>query len=267
VPDTYFTVESSPNREWFLPTEFARGPWDAGATHGGPPTALLARAAELALPELALARLTVELVRPVPMAGISIGTEVVKSGRATGTTRSAIVDGDGGLRAVATGMHIARSPVPLFPATLDNSGVVTPRLADAVPGDFPISRIRHDQPGFSRSVTTRYAADGTSWPGPTTVWMETIALLPGEEPSPFQRICPLADCGNAFSRHAEPDQVQFINADLTVALHREPVGTWMGSRVWSHWQPSGIGLADALLFDDEGPVGRALQTLLLRPVG
>jgi len=97
------------------------------------------------------------------------------------------------------------------------------------------------------------------------VWMETIAVLPGEEPSPFQRICPLADCGNAFSRHAEPDRVQFINADLTVALHRDPVGTWMGSRVWSHWQPSGIGLADALLFDDEGPVGRALQTLLLRP--
>jgi hypothetical protein len=25
-----------------------------------------------------------------------------------------------------------------------------------------------------------------------------------------------------------------------------------------------VGLADALLFDEEGPVGRALQTLLLR---
>ena len=38
----------------------------------------------------------------------------------------------------------------------------------------------------------------------------------------------------------------------------------MGSRSGSTWQPTGIGLADALLFDDEGPVGRALQTLLLR---
>jgi hypothetical protein len=265
VPDTFFTVETTDGGEWFLPTDFARGPWDASACHGGPPTALLARAAERALPELALARLTVELVRTVPMAGFSIGTEVVKAGRSTGTTRSVIVDAHGGLRAVATGMHISPSPVALFPATLDNSGVVTPRLADAEPGDFPISKIRHDQPGFSRAVTTRYpAGDG---PGATTVWMRTIPLLPGEEPSPFQRICPLADCGNAFSRHAEPDQVQFVNADLTVALHREPVGHWMGSRVWSHWQPSGLGLADALLFDDEGPVGRALQTLLLRPVG
>lgn len=264
MPDTYFTVETTVGGEWFLPTEFARGPWDADACHGGPPTALLARAAEGALPELALARLTVELVRPVPMAGFSIGTEVVKAGRATGTTRSVILDADGAARAVGTGMHIARSPVPLFPATLDNSGTVTPRLADAEPGEFPITRIRHDQPGFSRSVTTRYALDETPSTGATTVWMQTIAVLPGEEPSPFQRICPLADCGNAFSRHAEPDKVQFINADLTVALHRDPVGSWMGSRVWSHWQPSGIGLADALLFDDDGPVGRALQTLLLR---
>jgi hypothetical protein len=265
VSATYFTVETTGAGDWFQPTQFARGPWDAAACHGGPPAALLARAAERALPELALARLTVELIRPVPMAGFSIATEIVKAGRATGTTQSVILDADGATRAVAAGLHIARSPAPLFPATLDNSGIVTPRLADAEPGDFPIARIRHDQPGFSRSVTTRYPADDARGSGPATAWMRTIPLLPGEEPSPFQRICPLADCGNAFSRHAEPDQVQFINADLTVALHREPVGVWMGSRVWSHWQPSGIGLADALLFDDEGPVGRALQTLLLRP--
>jgi hypothetical protein len=97
--------------------------------------------------------------------------------------------------------------------------------------------------------------------------MRALAPLPDEQPSPFQRICPLADCGNAFSRHADPDRVQFINADLTIALHRDPVGEWLGSRAVSYWQPSGVGLADALLFDEHGPVGRALQTLLLRPAG
>ena len=97
--------------------------------------------------------------------------------------------------------------------------------------------------------------------------MRAIPLLPDEEPSPFQRISPLADCGNAFGRHADPDKVQFVNTDLVIALHRDPVGEWMGSRSVAFWQPTGVGLADALLFDDEGPVGRALQTLLLRPVG
>ncbi len=75
----------------------------------------------------------------------------------------------------------------------------------------------------------------------------------------------MADCGNAFSRHADPIDVQFVNTDLIIALHRDPVGEWLGSRVSSHWQSNGVGLADALLFDDEGPVGRALQTLVLRP--
>ncbi len=268
VPDTYFTVESSAgNGEWYVPTDFARGPWDPDACHGGPPTALLARTLERALPSLRLARLTVELIRPVPMAGFAIETEVVKTGRATGASRATIVDADGGARALATGMHVARSPVGLFPATLDNSGVSTPRLADAEPGPFPIGRLRHDLPGFSRSLEMRYPTGEDSGVGATTAWMRTIPVLPGEEPSPFQRICPLADCGNAFSRHADPTQVQFINTDLTIALHRDPVGEWLGSRSSSHWQPSGVGLADALLFDDDGAVGRALQTLLIRPVG
>ena len=96
--------------------------------------------------------------------------------------------------------------------------------------------------------------------------MRTVPLLPDEEMTPFQRISPLADCGNAFGRNAEPDQVQFINTDLVDRPAPRP-----GRRV--DGQPGrrrrgsrpGIGLADALLFDDEGPVGRALQTLLLRP--
>jgi hypothetical protein len=267
VSEAYFDVETTGSGgEWFVPTDYARGPWDPDACHGGPPTALLTRALERALPDFRLARLTVDLARPVPMAGFAVATEIVKAGRATGTTRATIVDADGAPRAVATGTHIMTSPVALFPAALDNSGFETPRLADAEPGAFPIARLLHDQPAFSRAVEVRYAR-GEGSVGATTVWMRTIALLADEEPSPFQRICPLADCGNAFSRHAEPGQVQFINTDLTIALHRDPVGDWLGSRVVSHWQPTGVGLADALLFDDDGPVGRALQTLLLRPAG
>jgi hypothetical protein len=264
VTDAFFAVElAADDGEWFVPTDNARGPWDPEACHGGPPTGLLARALERSIPDLRLARLTVDLVRPVPMAGFAIQSEVVKAGRATGTSRAMIVDAHGAVRAVATGMHVKTSPVALFPDVLDNSGVETPRLADAEPGAFPISRLRHDRPSFSQAVTQCYPRGQ----GATTVWMRTIPLLPDEEPTPFQRICPLADCGNAFSRHADPGEVQFINTDLTIALHRDPVGTWLGSRAVSHWQPSGVGLADAVLFDDDGPVGRALQTLLLRPAG
>ncbi len=214
-----------------------------------------------------LARISVELGRPVPMAGFRIETEVVRAGRTAGSSRATIVDGDGATRVTASGMHVAVSAVPLFASTLDNTGVVTPRLADAEPGVFPIGSFAHGRPGFIHAVEVRYPPGEDRSVGATTVWMRTIPLLPDEPMSPFQSICPLADCGNAFSRHAEPDQVHFVNTDLVLALHRDPVGEWLGSRAVSHWQPTGVGLTDALLFDDEGPVGHALQTLLLRPVG
>ena len=266
VTETFFTVDHRPDgSEWFVANDVARGPWDPDACHGGPPTGLLVRALERALPAMRLARIAVDLSRPIPMAGFSIVADVTRAGRASANTAASLVDGDGKVRATATGMHVAVAATPLFEARLDNSGVVTPRLADSTPGEFPIGRVAHDQPGFRGGVEIRYPEGEDNEPGATTVWMRTVALLPGEEMTPFQRISPLADCGNAFGRNAEPYEVQFINTDLLIALHRDPVGEWMGSRATSAWQPTGTGLADALLFDDEGPVGRALQTLLLRP--
>lgn len=267
MSDTFFTIETaSDGGEWFAPTDMARGPWDPDAGHAGPPTGLLARSLERLLPDHRLARISVDLARPVPMVGFRISAEVVRAGKATANTRAAIVDRDGVERVSATGLHLAVSPAPLFASTLGVQDGL-PRLADARPGAFPFAEFVHGQPGFRDGVTVRYPSGEDNGIGPTTVWMHTIPLLPGEEMTPFQRICPLADCGNAFSRHADPDQVRFVNTDLVVALHRDPVGDWLGSQVTSHWQPTGVGLADALLFDDEGAVGRALQTLLLRPVG
>ena len=251
--------------EWFEPTDHARGPWDVDACHAGPPTGLLARAMEQALPDVRLTRITVDLAKPVPMAGFFVLAEVARRGRTVAATRASIVDAAGVVRATAVGLHLVRSDVPVVDTSLDNSGIVTPRLADSTPGPFPIAGIRHGRPGFIDAVQMRFP-DGDLGAASTTAWMRTSPLLPGEAPSPFQRICPLADCGNAFGRHRDPSEMSFVNADLTVALHRDPVGEWLGSQAVGYWEPDGIGLADALLFDDRGPVGRALQTLVLRPI-
>ena len=258
APTSFFT---SPDGSWFEPTDHCRGPWDPDSCHGGPPSGLLARALEVLVPDQRLTRLTVDLVRPIPMAGFRIDAEVVRQGRSVSTTRATLIDGDGRPRVTAAGLHLRREPSGELPTV----HISTPALDEAHPGPFPISRSLHDRPGFKQSVETRYPAGETPDPGPTTVWLRTMPLLPDEEPSPFQRICPLADCGNALSRNAEPWDVGFVNPDLTLALHREPEGDWLGSSSMSHWQPDGIGLADALLFDHWGVVGRALQTLLITP--
>jgi len=270
VPDTFFAPVttrrvSGQDAEWFTPTELSRGPWDPDACHGGPPTAMLVRCLERALPTIALTRVTVDLAKPVPLAGFSITAEVTRSGRTVGGTSAVLRDADGIVRATAIGIHLADAAGPVLEGPSDNSGIDWPRLADAEPGGFPVVAPTSGLRGFRDAVSVRYPRGESGDAGASTVWMSTIELVPGEEPSPFQRICPLADCGNAFSRHTDPDRLGFVNPDLVSALHRPPTGEWLGMRSVSQWQPSGVGLVTSSLFDDRGSVGTALQTMVLRP--
>lgn len=260
MTDAYFTTADG---VWFTPTEHTRGPWDAGACHAGPPTALMVRALERLVPSQRLCRITVEVGRPVPMAGFRVQAEVRRPGRTVTLSEAEILDDDA-VYARAYGLHVRR---------LDGFHPVTaltgaPHFEVSVPGAFPIRSTVHGLTAFNTSVDVRYDPSGSQGEGgPTTMWMRTrVPIIAGEEASPFQRICPLADCGNGISYNEYLDRVLFVNADLTVVLHREPVGEWFCSRAVSHWQPDGTGLADAELFDVRGPVGRALQTLVLTPV-
>jgi hypothetical protein len=95
--------------------------------------------------------------------------------------------------------------------------------------------------------------------------MRTLPLLEGEEPSPFQTLCPIADCGNGIGRNAEFGIASFVNADLTVFSCRLPESKWLATSAISLWEPNGIGMSQATLFDTRGVLGVALQTLIVRP--
>jgi len=72
-----------------------------------------------------------------------------------------------------------------------------------------------------------------------------------------------ADFGNGVSRIVDFDSHVFINADLTIALSRLPVGEWIGFDVVTRLSGDGYGQAESLIFDGDGPVGRAVQSLFL----
>jgi len=55
----------------------------------------------------------------------------------------------------------------------------------------------------------------------------------------------------------------FINADLTVYLHRYPGDEWVCLRSRTDIDDDGVGLAQSELFDAEGAIGHALQALLV----
>jgi acyl-CoA thioesterase len=53
------------------------------------------------------------------------------------------------------------------------------------------------------------------------------------------------------------------NSDLTVYLHRPPVGEWVCLQARTTIEPAGLGLAESVIFDRTGPVGRGLQSLFI----
>lgn len=260
MANSFFTTSDG---IWFTPTDHTRGPWSADHCHAGPPTGLMARAIELLITDQRLTRLTVNLSRPIPHVRLQANAQCVKRGRIASIAESELIDEGGKVYATATALLMT----PQAEQTLPTQQASIGRVEEANVGPFPIQQTLHDLPAFNGpGVETRYPEGENASPGPTTAWLRTVPLIDSESASPFQRICPLADCGNAFGRNAEATDVNFMNPDLTILLHRDPEGEWLGTRSVGYWESSGIGMADAQLFDEQGAVGRALQTLLLRPV-
>jgi hypothetical protein len=77
----------------------------------------------------------------------------------------------------------------------------------------------------------------------------------------------VADSGNGVSATLDWRRYLFINVDLSVHLHRLPAGEWVCLDAVTMPQADGIGMADTLLLDEQGPIGRAAQTLLVAPRG
>jgi hypothetical protein len=257
--DSFFTLDG----EHYLARDPARGPWNPDHCHAGPVTAAIAREIErLFGPGKPLVRLTVELIRPVPTAGFAIAAEIARDGRRLATARAVLTGHDGRICANATATLTA--PIDLQPPP--TAPVRRWSLADARPTTFSFPGRPHDLRCFPDCVETRHPEGQDTAPGPTALWMRTPPLLADETPSAFQRLCPLADCSNAISRNAEATALTFLNTDLTIVMHRASNSDWLLSDAVSHWHGTGIGLAEARLHDEDGPVATAMQSLILQPI-
>ena len=101
-------------------------------------------------------------------------------------------------------------------------------------------------------------------PGPATDWIRLrLPIVPDEVPSPLQRVAAAADFGNGISGLDLMNELLFINPDLTIHLSRLPVGEWVCLDARSRYEPEGIGIAVSDLFDEIGPIGGSIQSLLL----
>ncbi len=85
--------------------------------------------------------------------------------------------------------------------------------------------------------------------------------------SPIGRVAAAADFGSGVSNPVRLTNASAINPELTVHVHRHPMGEWvcLESGAWA--QPHGVGMAETRLHDEHGVIGRGVQALLVEPAG
>jgi hypothetical protein len=248
------------NRDTFVPSAHARGPWDPAQQHGGAPSALLARAIEALVPGLRLARLTVEFHGPVPLAPVTVAAAIVRPGRRLALAEAELRAGER-VACRARGVLLRRGEATPSAGALGPPPPVGPDAAGPTPFDLAGE-------GFAVTAMELRTAAGGAGPGPATVWLRLRRpLVAGEAPSPVQRAAAAADFGNGISAEVSWDDWLFVNTDLTVALARDPVGAWIALHARTRLDPGGAGLATSILHDESGALGVAAQTLFVAPRG
>lgn len=242
-------------------TRLSGSPWSRDALHGGPPAALLARAVERFEDgeQFRVARVTVELLRPVPFDRLELTAHLRRPGRNVQLIEATLRSPDYDV-ARATGLRIRRRNI-ILPDHVDETAPALPGPAEGRPRQSPSGPFL---PGFhTEGVEHRFIRGSFDTPGPAVDWIRVkFPLLEGEPLTPLCRACAVADFGNGVSGLLAGTHT-YINPDLTVYLHRYPEGEWICLDAVTRVEPDGIGLAESLLSDERGPIGRSLQSLIV----
>jgi hypothetical protein len=249
----------------FRASPLTRGPWYADHQHAGPPSALICRAIERAAANdglTHLGRLTVNLFRPAPVGEcrVEVATEYV--GRNAGHYSG---------RLTAQGKEITRFTALMqreddLPIPDGTPGHPSPSALKP-PNQCPVVRMPFAGAtlGYGDLVENRIA-DGQFFNGPCAAWFRmNHPLVKGEAPTPYQRVAVAADSGNGISAALDFGKYLFINCDLTINLFRRPEGEWICLEARSLFGGNGCGLAESALYDERGMIGRATQSLTVRP--
>lgn len=272
APQAHALFEALPDGR-FQPTEFSRGPWSPDALHGGPVAALVTGAAEGHEVDrsnpMQVARLTLELLRPVPLEPLSVSLRTARRGRKVQLIEVGI---SAGVREVARALvlRVRQLPLDLPPLPAQGSTASGTGGTAPVPGPEDARPQERDQlwtAFHNTAMDLRYVSGGWLSAGPATVWFRlTCPVVEGWPVTPAMRAAAAADFGNGISMLLPFEEWSFVNPDLTMHLDRPPVGEWVClDATTSVRAETGLGLAQSAIFDQHGPIGRALQTLVIEP--
>ena len=238
----------------------AAGPWGPGLQHGGAPASLIAWAVERipTLEPMHVARITVDLLRPVPVAPLEISTQIVREGRKIQLIAASLLHD--GVEVVRASVLKVRDKALALPETAVEEPVALPGPDRGTPAEGVLA---DSTAAFIKGLELKVVKGAFREPGPAAIWFRAHRpIVEGEPNSSLMRVAMAADFCNGVSSVLDFRRWTFINADLTISLARMPIGEWilLDARTWLD---AGAGIAFAKLGDQRGYFGRAVQSLLI----
>ena len=191
----------------------------------------------------------------MPLQPIEVRARTMRPGKKVQLVEASLLAGETEVvRATGLRIRVADSSSPTRPTTGSRRGRAT--LPRAVRARRPVN--------FGVAMEMTWRAARSVCPGRRRCGSGSrVPVVAGEETTPLMRVAAAADFGNGISGVVDWDEHLFINPDLTIYLHRQPAGEWVGldARTWPTHE--GVGIAEAALYDEGGRIGRSVQSLLL----
>jgi len=230
-----------------VPSSSVVGPWSDEMVGGRFVSGLLAWAVERDLgseQRFRVARMTVDMFRPIPMRPLRVTTRTIRDGRRVRMLEASVWHGD---------VEVSKaSALMLFQSSHPRSSPWAPE-----DGDMPTPESLPSGPNMPGQIW-EYRMPGQMGQGRGRVWIRELQpLVAGSQVTPLIRAMAASDFVNPLVNSGETG-LEFINADVTVYLSRYPLGDWVGLEALGHLGAGGIAMAAAWLWDSEGRFGQCL---------
>lgn len=234
-------------------TQACRGPWDPKSLHGAVIVALLAFEIErqYVTDDYMPARLTVDMHRLPDFSPVAVKTHLVRDGY-----RIKVVDAE----FFSNDVSMARATCQLLRKTENSPQKVwsPPDWEVPHPDEITTAPNAHQPKGGSRKMRPIVGNMGSF--GQKRMWMsEQRNLVDDIALSPWNQVALLADFANPFANSGEGG-LGYINSDVTLYLHRLPVGDWLGMEVVNHQATDGVAIAECTIYDLQGAIGSSSVT-------
>jgi len=243
----------------FEPLDLSRSRWNREQVHGMAVSGLLSLAAENAAHELGRddlipARLHVDLFRPARMVPTEATARVVRNG-----PRVLLVDAE--IRQADE--PVARASVMFLLPTEDTPGEVWASPDRGTPPPLELAAISEEPrvPLFQSASPWSNDFGDHQNAGRHASWQVGMEVVLGETPSTFQALASVVDVTSMVTNWGSAG-VEYINADVDVAVSRRPVSREIGLRTLDRTSHDGVCVGAAEVYDRSGTLGTATVVAL-----